>query len=69
MILARHYVAAKHVDAIRRFAPKAAVAFDTVDLHFLRAERLAEIEGGAVARWPRRARAAKRSSRSSGAST
>jgi glycosyltransferase involved in cell wall biosynthesis len=50
VILARHYVAAKHVEAIRRFAPKAAVAFDTVDLHFLRAERLAEIEGGAVAR-------------------
>ena len=56
VILARHYVAAKHVDAIRRFAPKAAVAFDTVDLHFLRAERLAEIEGGAVARAVARAR-------------
>jgi len=56
VILARHYVAAKHVEAIRHFAPKAAVAFDTVDLHFLRAERLAEIEGGAVARAAARAR-------------
>ncbi len=50
VILARHYVAAKHVEAVRRFAPQATVAFDTVDLHFMRAERLAEIEGGAVAR-------------------
>jgi glycosyltransferase involved in cell wall biosynthesis len=56
VIVARHYVAAKHVDAIRRFAPQATVAFDTVDLHFLRAERLAEIEGGAVARAVARAR-------------
>ena len=50
MILARHYVAAKHVDAVRRFAPQALVVFDTVDLHFLRAERQAELEGGACTR-------------------
>ncbi len=43
MILSRHYVAAKHIDAVRAFAPHALVVFDTVDLHFLREERLAEL--------------------------
>jgi len=56
VILARHYVAAKYVEAIRRFAPRAAVVFDTVDLHFLRAERLAELEGSAMAKAAARAR-------------
>ncbi len=50
IIVARHYIAVKHLEAIRRFAPRAFVAFDTVDLHFLRSERLAEIEGSAVAK-------------------
>jgi GT2 family glycosyltransferase/glycosyltransferase involved in cell wall biosynthesis len=48
-IVARHYIAVKHVDALRRFAPQALIAFDTVDLHFLRSERQAELEGGARA--------------------
>ncbi len=43
VILSRHYVAAKHIDAVRAFAPQALVVFDTVDLHFLREERLAEL--------------------------
>jgi glycosyltransferase involved in cell wall biosynthesis len=55
VIVARHYIAVKHLDAIRRFAPQAIVAFDTVDLHFLRSERLAELDGGAVARAAARA--------------
>ncbi len=56
VIAARHYVAVKYVDLIRRFAPQATIAFDTVDLHFLRAERLAALEGGAMARAAARAR-------------
>jgi glycosyltransferase involved in cell wall biosynthesis len=40
----------KHIDAVRTFAPGALVVFDTVDLHFLRSERQAELEGSAVAR-------------------
>ena len=47
VLLSRHYVAAKHIDAARVFAPNALVVFDTVDLHFLREERLAELEGSA----------------------
>lgn len=49
IVLSRHYVAAKHIGAVRRFAPQARVVFDTVDLHFLRNERLAQLEstGGA----------------------
>ena len=43
VVLSRHYVAAKHLDAVRRFAPQARVVFDTVDLHFLRNERLASL--------------------------
>jgi GT2 family glycosyltransferase len=54
-IVARPYVAVKHIDALREFAPQALVAFDTVDLHFLRNERLADLEGTAVARAAARA--------------
>lgn len=43
VVLSRHYVAAKHLDTVRRFAPQARVVFDTVDLHFLRNERLAAL--------------------------
>ena len=46
VMLSRHYVAADHIDAVRRFAPEARVVFDTVDLHFLREERLAALDGG-----------------------
>jgi GT2 family glycosyltransferase/glycosyltransferase involved in cell wall biosynthesis len=56
VLVARHYVLARHLDAIREFAPQALVAFDTVDLHFLRAERLAELEGKVAARAAARAR-------------
>ena len=56
IVVARHYVAARHVDAVRRFAPQALFAFDTIDLHFLRAERLADLEGDTAARTAARAR-------------
>ncbi len=55
VIIARHYIASKHLDAIRQFAPQAVVAFDTVDLHFLRGERLAELEGSVAAKAAARA--------------
>ena len=54
--MSRHYVAVKHVDAVRAFAPQALVVFDTVDLHFLRTERQAELEGNALARAAARAK-------------
>ncbi|MCC6869759.1 MAG: glycosyltransferase [Burkholderiales bacterium] len=50
IMIARHYIAVKHIDAVRIFAPKALVVFDTVDLHFLRTERQAELDGNALTR-------------------
>lgn len=46
VLMSRPYVAAKHIDAVRAFAPRALVVFDTVDLHFVREERMAQLEGG-----------------------
>jgi glycosyltransferase involved in cell wall biosynthesis len=56
IVMSRHYIAVKHIDAARAFAPGALVVFDTVDLHFLRNERLAELEGSALARASAKAR-------------
>ncbi len=56
VIMSRHYIAVKHIDAVRAFAPDALVVFDTVDLHFLRNERQAEVEGSALARASARAK-------------
>jgi len=56
VLVSRHYVAAKHVDAIRAFAPRALIVFDTVDLHFLRTERQAELENSPLARISARAK-------------
>ncbi|MDQ6619579.1 MAG: glycosyltransferase, partial [Pseudomonadota bacterium] len=56
VLLSRHYIAAKHVGTVRAFAPQALLVFDTVDLHFLRAERLAELDGGAMAKAGARAK-------------
>jgi glycosyltransferase involved in cell wall biosynthesis len=50
IVMARHYIAIKHIDAVRAFASGALCVFDTVDLHFLREERLAELEGSAAAK-------------------
>ncbi|MEP7183755.1 MAG: glycosyltransferase, partial [Betaproteobacteria bacterium] len=50
VVLSRHYVAAKHLAAVRAFAPQALVVFDTVDLHFLREERQAVLAGGTAAK-------------------
>lgn len=45
VLLSRHYIAAPLIEAVRRHAPQARLWFDTVDLHFLREERLAAVEG------------------------
>lgn len=44
-MLCRHEVATTHVGLIRAMAPHARIAFDTVDLHGLREERTARING------------------------
>jgi glycosyltransferase involved in cell wall biosynthesis len=56
VLLSRHYIASAHLDAVREFATSALVVFDTVDLHFLREERLAELEGNAMGKAAARAR-------------
>jgi GT2 family glycosyltransferase/glycosyltransferase involved in cell wall biosynthesis len=55
VLMSRHYVAAKHLDNVRDLVPDALTVFDTVDLHFRRAERLAELNGSALARIATRA--------------
>jgi GT2 family glycosyltransferase/glycosyltransferase involved in cell wall biosynthesis len=44
VVLTRYYIATKHIGAVRRFAPRALLVFDTIDLHYLRARRLALLE-------------------------
>lgn len=46
-MVSRHYVATHYVEPLRRYCPKAKILFDTVDLHYLREERLAALEGDA----------------------
>ena len=48
VILSRHYVAASYLGLVRLHAPQARVAFDTVDLHYLREQRAAELSGDAA---------------------
>ena len=45
VILSRHYVAAPFVGLLRLHAPQARLVFDTVDLHYLREQRAAELSG------------------------
>ena len=49
IVLSRHYIATRHIDTARKAAPHALIVFDTVDLHFLREERFAVLEGGRAA--------------------
>ncbi|WP_191621213.1 glycosyltransferase [Marinihelvus fidelis] len=44
IIVSRHYVAVHYLAACRKWAPGAKFIFDTVDLHYLREQRLAELE-------------------------
>ncbi len=48
IILARYYIASRHIDTVRRCAPDALLVFDTLDLHFLRNRRLAQLERSAA---------------------
>ena len=43
VILSRHYVATPLLPLVRRYCPRAKVIFDSVDLHFLRERRQAEL--------------------------
>ncbi|NNL95266.1 MAG: glycosyltransferase, partial [Xanthomonadales bacterium] len=58
VMVSRHYVASNFLSMIRKHCPDAAFVFDTVDLHYLREKRLAELEDSAtlkaVARQTRR---------------
>jgi GT2 family glycosyltransferase len=49
-ILSRADVAAQVMPAVRKYCPKARILYDTVDLHFLREERLAALTGDASIR-------------------
>jgi len=48
VLLSRHYVAAPLVGLVRLYAPQARLVFDTVDLHYLREQRAAELAGDAA---------------------
>ncbi|MFN8697155.1 MAG: glycosyltransferase [Burkholderiales bacterium] len=50
IMLSRATVAVKHIDLVKRVAPRARFVFDTVDLHFLRQEREAELANDALQR-------------------
>jgi O-antigen biosynthesis protein len=50
VMLSRHYIAIKHIGTLRSLAPRALIVFDTVDLHFLREERLADLNASPLAR-------------------
>lgn len=50
IMLSRATVAVKYIDLVKRVAPRAKIVFDTVDLHFLRQEREAELSSDALQR-------------------
>jgi GT2 family glycosyltransferase/glycosyltransferase involved in cell wall biosynthesis len=47
VLVSRHYIACSYLDLARRYAPQARFIFDTVDLHYLREQRAADLEGRA----------------------
>lgn len=59
VILSRHTVAGQYAAVVRRHAPQARLIFDTVDLHFLRESRAAEVAGNSA--MVRQAESARRS--------
>jgi GT2 family glycosyltransferase/glycosyltransferase involved in cell wall biosynthesis len=48
VFLCRANNAARHVENVRRYCPKARIVFYTVDLHFLREQRQAKLQGSAA---------------------
>ncbi|MFO7338393.1 MAG: glycosyltransferase [Lysobacteraceae bacterium] len=49
IVLVRHHVAGAFLPLLRRHAPRARLVFDTVDLHYLRERRGAQLAGDAAA--------------------
>ncbi|MEO5628539.1 MAG: glycosyltransferase [Thermomonas sp.] len=49
VMVCRHYVAREFLPLLRRHAPQARILFDTIDLHYLRERRAAELSGDAGA--------------------
>jgi glycosyltransferase involved in cell wall biosynthesis len=45
ILVSRHYVAREFLPLLRQHAPQARIVFDTVDLHYLREQRAAELRG------------------------
>ena len=43
ILLSRHYIASNYIALVREYAPQARLLFDTVDLHYLREQREAEL--------------------------
>ncbi|MEO6075733.1 MAG: glycosyltransferase, partial [Dokdonella sp.] len=43
ILLSRHYIAVNYLDLVREYAPQARLLFDTVDLHYLREQREADL--------------------------
>jgi GT2 family glycosyltransferase len=48
VMVCRHYVATELFPLLRTFAPQARLLFDTVDLHYLREQRAAQMQGDAA---------------------
>ena len=50
IVLSRHYIAIHYLGLARLYAPQARLVFDTVDLHYLREQRAAELADDAALR-------------------
>jgi len=50
VLVCRHYVAREFLPLLRRHAPQARILFDSVDLHYLREQRAAELSGDGTMR-------------------
>ncbi len=48
IVFCRYYIATQYVNSVRTLAPRAQIIFDTVDLHFVREEREAQLLGNAA---------------------
>lgn len=49
-LVSRHYVASEFLSLLRRHAPQASILFDSVDLHYLRERRAADMTNSPAAR-------------------
>lgn len=50
VVLCRHYIAREFLPLVRRCAPQATVLFDSIDLHYIREQRGAELAGDTTLR-------------------